>query len=823
MFAMKTFLSILILPLISIAQIQYYTLSTTTVGPGMIHKNIIAPKIPWNINVLEVDLTNPFVTMKTIKANNRIIGRETTTSMAARISSSEHLAVGAINGDFWASDGTPLGTQIVNGQILKNPNYWSTIGFDYHNHPVIAIVSFSGQINTGAALRNLNGVNEIRDTNELILYNQFYGSSTKTNEYGTEVRILPVNSWYVNDTLRCLVDKVETGIGDIGLLPGSAVLSGHGEVSTFLINNVTVGDTIEIYLALQPGLERMTQMVSGFPRIVNNGQNYALQGYTQESGASDFAEAYHPRSAVGFSADSTKFYMIAADGRQSISRGMSLIELADFMISLGVAQGVNLDGGGSTTLVVHGEIENSPSDGSERPVANVLTAISLAPAGILSDIQIKPDYFRLFLGQSVNFVVTGWDQHYNPVPLDPTEFEFTIAPKLGTIDTAGHFVSARSVDSGYVYIQYDNLSDSAYVRIKTVNTISISPKHAVVDSLGSVQFTISATDEDDLPASLRQSDYQWSNLDPTVGSIDSAGTFTGFQEGEATIVVRFADLSDTAHVSVQFGDEKAVIDSMDSIEIWDLNGVLYDSSESQITLVDTPRTIGTGAMQLYYQFIRSAEGRSYINLNTDISIYGVPDSILLDIKSDGERHWVNLIVSDDNDELFKGSTGQFADLAGSYDTLSVPTEKLFAIFPSSNFYFPIRFRTIEIRLGYTTAVDDTNRGTICLDNLRVTYPGITSSLPLLFYNLPRNTELHQNYPNPFNAFTRIKFQTAGNGKVELSVYDILGQKVAELVNQRMSRGYHEVSWDAEALASGIYFYRLEVKNSVFMKKMILLK
>ncbi len=72
--------------------------------------------------------------------------------------------------------------------------------------------------------------------------------------------------------------------------------------------------------------------------------------------------------------------IVTVDGRQpGYSEGMTLSEFAKFLLSLGCTDAMNLDGGGSTTMVVRGRIVNSPSDGSERKVANALALFSLAP------------------------------------------------------------------------------------------------------------------------------------------------------------------------------------------------------------------------------------------------------------------------------------------------------------------------------------------------------------------------------------------------------------------------------------------------------------
>ncbi|MEK7263458.1 MAG: T9SS type A sorting domain-containing protein [Bacteroidota bacterium] len=86
--------------------------------------------------------------------------------------------------------------------------------------------------------------------------------------------------------------------------------------------------------------------------------------------------------------------------------------------------------------------------------------------------------------------------------------------------------------------------------------------------------------------------------------------------------------------------------------------------------------------------------------------------------------------------------------------------------------------------------------------------------------------LNQNYPNPFNSFTVIKFQLTHNGTVSLTVFNILGQKVATIIdNEEMEQGYHSVNFDASRLSSGVYFYRITVNNNEFvqMKKLLLLK
>ena len=87
-----------------------------------------------------------------------------------------------------------------------------------------------------------------------------------------------------------------------------------------------------------------------------------------------------------------------------------------------------------------------------------------------------------------------------------------------------------------------------------------------------------------------------------------------------------------------------------------------------------------------------------------------------------------------------------------------------------------------------------------------------------------NYELFQNFPNPFNATTKIRFNILEDVIVKLEVYDILGQRVTQLLNTELDTGPYEVVFRGNNLASGVYFYMLNVKDKFFeVKKMLLLK
>ena len=83
--------------------------------------------------------------------------------------------------------------------------------------------------------------------------------------------------------------------------------------------------------------------------------------------------------------------------------------------------------------------------------------------------------------------------------------------------------------------------------------------------------------------------------------------------------------------------------------------------------------------------------------------------------------------------------------------------------------------------------------------------------------------MNQNYPNPFNPSTRIEFALNERSRVTLTVYNMLGQEVATLVDEIKAAGSHYVTWNASDVASGIYFYKLSTDDHTLTKKMVFLK
>ena len=157
-----------------------------------------------------------------------------------------------------------------------------------------------------------------------------------------------------------------SGAGNMKLDKNSVVLSGHG-MAAKVLERVQVGDRVRLRETLGNETADEAELVVGAgPSLVVEGK--ADVRSAEENIAYDIARGRAPRTAAGVKKDGTVILLVV-DGRSSSSAGMTLQELASYLVKLGAWQAVNFDGGGSSEMVLDGKILNTPSDGRERPVS----------------------------------------------------------------------------------------------------------------------------------------------------------------------------------------------------------------------------------------------------------------------------------------------------------------------------------------------------------------------------------------------------------------------------------------------------------------------
>ncbi len=212
------------------------------------------------------------------------------------------------------------------------------------------------------------------------LYTSRYGQATPrdTSRQTVEAALAPAGKR--GDTLLFVRrGPVSTSSGS-AIPGGGAVLAAYGPGARATeLQAMADGDTVRVLLATLPRIRdgaAPMMLVGGWPRILRDGVNVAGDAAVVEGTISRNAEMRHPRTAVGFSRDSSTLFILTVDGRSENSGGMTLVELADMMRRLGAWQAMNFDGGGSTTMIVDGILMNKPSDQTgERAVGNALMVV----------------------------------------------------------------------------------------------------------------------------------------------------------------------------------------------------------------------------------------------------------------------------------------------------------------------------------------------------------------------------------------------------------------------------------------------------------------
>ena len=799
-----------LVPVAGFTQIKYDTLSVKQIGDGVFHYIIEAPAVPWTIDVVEIDITNPDLKIETVKAQDTFGGYERTSSMSARKSFEGHQVIAAVNGDFYGG-GNPTNAQVIKGEIIKGPINRAVFGYTREKKMFINSTSYEGKIYVGDTSYDITGINRTRGTDDLIYYNHYYSSSTKTDANGTELSLKALDDWVVNGNVRALVVGKQ-GEGSALLNDSTFVLSGNG-ISKTILDAVSIGDTLVIEHRLQPGFENIKAIVGGNGKFLNNGEN---QGNWPER---------HPRTGVGFNADSTKLYFMTVDGRQSTSAGMTLTEMGEFMSTFGVTDALNLDGGGSTTMVVHNKVENDPSDGSgEREVANALMLVSSTlKSGALEHLHLTPNNLKIYRNKSFTFTADGSDGNFYPVELDASKINFSVSEGFGaSISSEGIFTAGNEPDTGFVYLEYDGRRDTSQVIIKGITEFSLFPEFAVTDSSQDFNFFNYSRDIDGKSQRVSNAEINWTVEDPSIGEVQN-GLFKGLQNGKTSVIATFDGVSDTSVVEVQIGEGTEVIRSFNDISNWSVSGSNIDAGDITLSVTDSLATEGNEAIRLDYEFTYNNSPDVWVYLDTNIPVYGIPDSIVVDAVSDGKNHLIELGISDNNEESYNVRVKKWFSNT-SFDTYPAAMSDLLPVDPFNTFYYPISITSLKVKLHSEQQSGTTYKGTLFLDNLRIVYPKKTLvSNETERSGIPDEIALEQNYPNPFNPTTQITFNIPAAGQVSLEVFDVLGRKVATIIKKKLSAGLHTYSFDASKLSSGLYLYRLKTENASLTRKMILLK
>ena len=688
------------------------SITTNIVAPGIRHTHYSLSG-PYSIDILEIDINSPYLIFESYKPN----GLTKTSDQAAANDYPGHRVIGAINAGFFSfKTGWPVHNQVSNGvPVVGTKTAKSAFAVTAKNNVLVDAFSFAGfLIDENGTVLPINSCNTDRDSGKATVYTSFRGATTGTTAPGEEISVLPVgHPMVVNDTITVIVirkDSADSAIPDSGF-----VISCSYNVSfDSVYRHIQIGDTVKLFLGYtsrgSDHLPNITELISGWGRLVKDGLPFPeFDGY--DGSTKRFTDVRHPRTFVGINTDTTKVYFCTVDGRQSKSIGMTFKEMADFLLSIGVTNAVNLDGGGSTTMVVRGTVVNSPSDpDGERSVANSLQVISTAPVGTLHVLSITERNVRLLQGEQGQFHVTAKDEFLNPLPF-ASRVIWRSDSSIGSIDSNGLFTAGRKDDSGFVSVSAGPISDSTFVRIRSINTLQAYPPSLIMAPGDWIEMTFHGYSADGSSITIPNDEI---TLRATGNGmiVNSDGTLRATGRGTGTIVAMYGTISCAIPFSTIGNDTTTTVDDFQSLRNWSWKVLNTDPDNVSFGLI----TDSINPNSSVFKITTTAPAQARIFFTTDLLLSGEPDTLSLLIRSDADTLNIMLHVRDKGDEQFTVKPTEDFVGGSEWRLLRFPLSNAFSLSHGTILY-PVTVEQIDVSFESTRTQEEQNRSVLYIGAL----------------------------------------------------------------------------------------------------------
>lgn len=311
---------------------------------------------PVRINLVEVDLkvAGNIELTPALSGMNSLQNKKTISAIAK-----EKNAIVAVNGTYFKPQtGIPLGTLMIDGKMYTGPIYDRVALGIFDDSFDVARVQLNAYVSGSGVKVKVDNINQPRMLSTYVLvYTPEWGkSSPYAPKYGMSLRVADGR-----------IEKASANPLDIP--ENGYVISGPKKLLMPLLQDKAV----ELNIRTTPEWKNVKHIISGGPYLVKDGEVF-VDMTAQKLGA---IGGRNPRTAVGYTS-LNNFVLVTVDGREGSSIGMTLMELANFMKSIGCVEAINLDGGGSTVMYVDGKIVNNPHIKGGIPISNALV-ISQAP------------------------------------------------------------------------------------------------------------------------------------------------------------------------------------------------------------------------------------------------------------------------------------------------------------------------------------------------------------------------------------------------------------------------------------------------------------
>lgn len=522
------------------------------------------------INHLSVNLGDSYTKLD-IGMPAPIAKTQTTTALANRDSREGNRVVGAINASFFdMKNGLPMyliskNNQIINGGVIsKSPSYYVSqpIAFGITKDGLAEIESYKLGVNVQykGADYELTGINRERQNTEAIIFTpQHHNQYTNSNKFGFEVAIetdAPVTSTEFGQKLEGKVVKIRQYASEEKLeIPKNGfVLSVNGQPWYDKFAAMQIGEPVSVSLSINQKWMDSEFMLASGPMLLKDGKRNITMDTKNYR-----ATAVTARTAVAISKDKKQVHLVTVDNKKGYSKGMTLIQFADYLAAQGYDRALNLDGGGSTAMGIRNYGSNTVvlanrTTGAERKVSAVIQAISTAALSEPARISITRNQVgTMLVGSKVslklNYVL---DTYYNPLAMNTSLLEVTSTN--GKVAISGLSYSAVQAGEDQVLVKYGAAKQSIPVVVVDAPTkLTISPATTKVKPGDSVAFKATATDAQGKAIIYSPEQLKWS-VTGDIGTITPSGSFKAASKaGQGTVSVTLGTKTTTMSITTGGG------------------------------------------------------------------------------------------------------------------------------------------------------------------------------------------------------------------------------------------------------------------------------
>ncbi len=522
-----------------------------TLISGVEYKNIKGLyQSGWqDIHIVTADLTKEHLALDILKNARGESYMEPTTTAAKN-----NDTVVAVNGDFFAAKkgesgrGSAVGVEIRDGKLYSSASVLESMNTLYKafDETGFFIDAFTFDITLTAQngmQDKIKLINKYDDLTGIVMYTSDWNDKS-VGSLGGIIEVSVDKNGYVTEKV--------TEAEPIVIPEDGYVLSAHMSYNTFLLDNVNIGDRLKIDITSTPDYKRIETAVGGGGVLVRDGIAQTEFSHT--------ISGRNPRTAVGLDKTGTKITLVVLDGRQTKVQGMTQPELAELMQELGCHTALNLDGGGSSVMVLESQGEkkvvNTPSNGSVRYVTNSIGITTTAP---------KTNKLKSIKLIAPKYAFSGYKAEIKALGIDTYEREFELSGKItyktdnGTIKNG--ILIADKKGTATVTVTKDGKTQKATIEIlDTPTELSFSRDKYEIKSGEKLVPILTAKDKDGKIANIDPTDVNLTSSNEFV-SVDN-GVVKGVARGGAHITAKIGEITANAQVLVDGAESVGTIENI---------------------------------------------------------------------------------------------------------------------------------------------------------------------------------------------------------------------------------------------------------------------